>query len=52
MILHDSVLHAIAAVRPTSSDSLSQISGIGPAKLAKYGEEVLQVVAGEEAISP
>jgi ATP-dependent DNA helicase RecQ len=56
MILHDSVLHAIAAVRPNSSDSLSQISGIGPAKLAKYGEQVLQVVAGEEvgkeAISP
>ena len=51
MILHDSVLRSIAAVRPDSSESLSQISGIGPAKLAKYGEEVLQVVARKEAIS-
>jgi len=45
MILHDSVLRSIAAVRPASSESLAQISGIGPAKLAKYGEEVLQVLA-------
>jgi ATP-dependent DNA helicase RecQ len=45
MILHDAVLRSIAAVRPDSSESLSQISGIGPAKLAKYGTEVLQVVA-------
>jgi DNA helicase-2/ATP-dependent DNA helicase PcrA len=46
VVFHDSVLHAIAAARPGTLGELAQISGVGPAKLERYGDEVLGVVAG------
>ena len=49
VILHDSVLREIAATRPRTLEALSRIKGIGPAKLAKYGEAVLAVVSGGSA---
>ena len=36
---------ALAEVRPTNRSALSRISGIGPAKLDKYGDEVLEILA-------
>jgi DNA helicase-2/ATP-dependent DNA helicase PcrA len=47
VVFHDSVLHAIADARPTSLGELSQIAGVGPAKLDRYGSDVLNLVAGE-----
>ncbi|HYM10907.1 MAG TPA: ATP-dependent DNA helicase RecQ [Bryobacterales bacterium] len=47
VIFHDSVLRSIAAARPADLDELSGISGIGPAKLEKYGEEVLRLLKAE-----
>jgi ATP-dependent DNA helicase UvrD/PcrA len=44
VVFHDSVLHAIAAARPASLGELAQISGVGPAKLERYGDEVLALV--------
>jgi DNA helicase-2/ATP-dependent DNA helicase PcrA len=44
VVFHDSVLQAIAAARPASLGELAQISGVGPAKLERYGEELLAVV--------
>jgi ATP-dependent DNA helicase UvrD/PcrA len=44
VVFHDSVLQAIAAARPASLGELAQISGVGPAKLERYGEEVLALV--------
>jgi DNA helicase-2/ATP-dependent DNA helicase PcrA len=44
-VLPDSVLHAIAAARPTSLDQLTAIKGIGPAKLQQYGAAFLAAVA-------
>jgi DNA helicase-2/ATP-dependent DNA helicase PcrA len=44
VVFHDSVLQAIAAARPGSLGELAQISGVGPAKLKRYGEEVLALV--------
>jgi DNA helicase-2/ATP-dependent DNA helicase PcrA len=41
VVFHDSVLHAIADTRPSSLGELAQISGVGPAKLERYGNEVL-----------
>jgi DNA helicase-2/ATP-dependent DNA helicase PcrA len=41
VVFHDSVLHAIAAARPATLGELAQISGVGPAKLERYGTEVL-----------
>ena len=44
MIFHDSVLLDIAARKPESLDELEQVRGIGPSKIVKYGEEVLNVL--------
>jgi ATP-dependent DNA helicase RecQ len=48
VIFHDATLRAIAAARPGTLAELSGISGVGEAKLAKYGQDVLAVV--EEAV--
>ena len=45
VVFHDTVLHAIADARPTSLGELSQIAGVGPAKLERYGSEVLALLA-------
>ena len=44
VVFHDSVLQAIAAARPASLGELAQISGVGPAKLERYGDDVLALV--------
>jgi superfamily II DNA helicase RecQ len=44
VVFHDSVLHQIADARPSSIGELSQIPGVGPAKLERYGEAVLALV--------
>ena len=46
VVFHDGTLRAIAERRPRSSDELRGISGIGEAKLARYGAAVLEVVGG------
>ncbi|MFN3583745.1 DNA helicase RecQ [Phenylobacterium sp.] len=48
VIFHDATLAAIAQARPGSRAALAQINGVGEAKLAHYGEAVLEVVAGFE----
>jgi ATP-dependent DNA helicase RecQ len=45
VIFHDATLAAIAARGPRTLDDLQGISGIGAAKLEKYGAEVLRVTA-------
>ncbi|WP_019631829.1 DNA helicase RecQ [Actinomadura atramentaria] len=45
VIFHDATLREIATVRPSSLAELGAISGIGENKLAKYGEQVLAVLA-------
>jgi ATP-dependent DNA helicase RecQ len=44
VIFHDSTLRNIAERRPDSMGELAQVSGIGGAKLERYGAEVLEVV--------
>ena len=44
VIFHDSTLREIAERRPDSMHALSRIPGIGGAKLARYGEDVLDVL--------
>ncbi|HEY0417222.1 MAG TPA: ATP-dependent DNA helicase UvrD2 [Gaiellaceae bacterium] len=45
VVFHDAVLQAIAAARPGSLGELAQISGVGPAKLERYGAELLAELA-------
>ena len=44
IVFGDKVLREIARQRPSDLDELSEISGIGPAKLDKYGELVLELL--------
>ena len=39
------VLAAIADARPRSREELAGISGVGPAKLERYGDEVLELIS-------
>jgi ATP-dependent DNA helicase RecQ len=48
VIFHDRTLAEIAAAKPGSRAALERINGVGEAKLAHYGEAVLQVVGGFE----
>ncbi|MDX6452137.1 MAG: ATP-dependent helicase UvrD/PcrA [Gaiellaceae bacterium] len=45
VVFHDSVLHQIAELRPGSLGELSQIAGVGPTKLERYGDELLAALA-------
>src|SRR5690606_22892207 len=45
VIFHDTTLRGITRQRPTTLDELAQVGGIGGTKLARYGEQVLEVVA-------
>jgi superfamily II DNA helicase RecQ len=43
VVLHDRTLRAIAQQRPQTPNQLQAISGMGPAKVEKYGEAILAV---------
>ncbi len=46
VIFHDATLRQIAARAPTTLAALSAVSGVGEAKLARYGQQVLDVLGG------
>ena len=43
-ILHDKVLYSLETFLPISKEQLLQVKGIGPEKLDKYGEEIINVI--------
>jgi len=45
IVATDKVLRAVAQKRPTTVEDLREIPGFGPAKTAKYGPGVVEVVA-------
>jgi ATP-dependent DNA helicase RecQ len=44
VIFHDATLREIAATQPSSLAALGRVSGVGETKLAKYGDQVLNVL--------
>ncbi|MDP7180731.1 MAG: ATP-dependent DNA helicase UvrD2 [Candidatus Woesearchaeota archaeon] len=46
MIMHDRTIVDIAVKMPMSKEDLGNVYGFGPAKIQKYGEEILKVVNG------
>jgi len=44
-VFQNATLRAIAMARPATLAELSEINGVGEAKLAKYGEQVLDLLA-------
>jgi ATP-dependent DNA helicase RecQ len=52
VVFHDRTLMEIAARLPADLDALSQVSGVGAAKLERYGQAVLQVLQGAAGAGP
>jgi superfamily II DNA helicase RecQ len=49
VVMSDRTLVAIGQRQPRTSDALLEIPGIGPAKLERYGPEILRVVENARA---
>jgi ATP-dependent DNA helicase RecQ len=49
VVFGDRTLRELARRNPTATDALVHVPGIGPAKLARYGDDVLRVLSGEPA---
>jgi ATP-dependent DNA helicase RecQ len=45
VVLHDATLDELAARRPRSEGELAAVKGLGPAKLERYGDELLALLA-------
>ncbi|WP_433825060.1 DNA helicase RecQ [Actinoplanes sp. CA-015351] len=48
VIFHDATLRAIATLAPVSLEQLGTVTGVGQSKLAKFGEQVLEVTRVED----
>jgi ATP-dependent DNA helicase RecQ len=48
IVFSDAVLARMAALRPTDDAGLLAISGVGPAKLARYGAAFLRVLRDDD----
>jgi ATP-dependent DNA helicase RecQ len=49
VVFHDATLRDIAVARPADLDALSQVSGVGAAKLDRYGPGVIATIEGRPA---
>jgi ATP-dependent DNA helicase RecQ len=49
VIFHNATLRQIAAQPPSSLTELAGISGVGEAKLARYGEEIMELLTTEDS---
>ena len=45
VVLHDATLTELAARRPGSAAELAAVRGLGPTKIERYGDELLDVLA-------
>ena len=43
VIFHDSTLVEMMSLHPRTLDEMARVSGVGQAKLARYGDEFLKV---------
>jgi ATP-dependent DNA helicase RecQ len=49
VIFHDSTLREMAAAKPDSLQALSRVSGVGAAKLERYGDAFVEVIRAHAA---
>jgi ATP-dependent DNA helicase RecQ len=49
VIFHDATLRQIATQAPASLAALASVNGVGESKLAKYGDQILEVVSAAAA---
>lgn len=45
VVLHDKTLRELAVVKPRSPADLAAVSGFGPAKIERYGDDLLALIA-------
>jgi ATP-dependent DNA helicase RecQ len=45
VIFHDATLRQIAAAPPATMAGLALVNGVGETKLARYGQQILEVLA-------
>jgi ATP-dependent DNA helicase RecQ len=50
-VIPDGVLHAIASAQPRSRLDLARIKGVGPRTLAKFGDDLLGIVASGKSVA-
>jgi len=48
VVFHDSTLREMAELKPTTVHALSRVSGVGAAKLDRYGADFVQIIRGWE----
>jgi superfamily II DNA helicase RecQ len=48
VVLHDRSLTALAGRRPQNRNQMLEIDGIGPAKVEKFGEAILEICAARK----
>lgn len=48
MVCPDITLEQLAMERPTTLDALASINGLGPSRIARFGEELLRAVTSDE----
>jgi ATP-dependent DNA helicase RecQ len=51
-VFHDRTLTELARIRPATLDELRAVPGVGPAKLAKYGDAFIAALRDEEPRAP
>jgi ATP-dependent DNA helicase RecQ len=44
VVFHDSVVEQLVLHRPTTKEDFLKIQGLGPAKWAKYGPSILEII--------
>jgi ATP-dependent DNA helicase RecQ len=49
VIAHNKDLVALAAIRPGSEAALGSVPGFGPSRVAKYGDELLALIAEDDS---
>jgi superfamily II DNA helicase RecQ len=47
VVLHDTTLRELAAIRPRTKDELAGVKGFGAVKVERYGDDLLAVLASE-----
>jgi ATP-dependent DNA helicase RecQ len=52
VVFHDATLRQIAVAKPASLAELSGINGVGETKLARYGQQILDLLASPDAPPP
>ena len=51
-VMHDKTLAALVTARPRTLEALGNVPGIGPSKLERYGQDVLELLVGEVGARP